>query len=215
MMDTNPLLARRAISRKERLQKSLSCLFVTALAVSVVWVFAGGFLEGEPVYLIVTGSVALLGLCFSAYFWFKKEEVAHNREVSRFIKRRIEDDRAGRSWISRIGYNTRRLLCGIIVFVGVLSILAGLGVLGIQIYGYLRFGEWESVSVLWTASPYWPWLKNPQTWFGLHRIVRDAFGIMPLSLAFVLVGWLIAGFGSALRERVTNRGHSAFSGRTR
>jgi hypothetical protein len=214
-MDTNPLLARRAISRKERLQKSLSCLLVTALAVSLAWVFAGGSLDGEPVYLIAAGSVALLGLCFSAYFWFKKEEMAHTKEESRFIKRRIEDDRAGRSWISRIGYNTRRFLSGIIVFVGILSILAGLGVLGLQIYAYLKFGEWGSVSVLGTASPYWPWLKNPQMWFGLHKIVRDAFGIMPLSLAFVLVGWLIAGFGSALRERATNRGHSAFSGSDR
>lgn len=211
-MDTNPLLARRAISRKERLQKALSCLLVTALAVAFAWVFTGGFFDGEPVYLIVTGSVTLLGLCFSAYFWLKKEEIAHTREASRFIKRRIEDDRAGRSWIGRIEYNTRRFLSGIIVFVGILSILAGLGVLGLQIYGYLKFGEWESVSVLATASPYWPWLNNPQTWFGLNKIVRDVCGLMPLSLSFVLVGWLIAGFGSALREHVTNRGHSAFSG---
>jgi len=210
-MDTNPLLARRAIPRKERLQKAFSCLLVTVLAVALARVFTGGYLDDEPVYLIVTGSVILLGLCFSAYFWFKKEEIAHTREDSRFIKRRIEDDRAGRSWIGRIGYNTRRFLSGIIVFIGFLSILAGLGVLGLQIYGYLKFGEWGSLSVLGTASPYWPWLNNPQTWFGLNKIVRDVLGLMPLSLSFVLVGWLIAGFGSALRERVTNRGHSAFS----
>jgi hypothetical protein len=214
-MDTNPLLGRRAISRKERLQKALSCLLVTALAVTLAWVFTGGFLGGEPVYLIVTGSVALLGLCFSAYFWFKKEELPHTREESRFIKRRIEDDRAGRSWIGRIGYNTRRFLSGVIVFVGFLSILAGLGVLGLQIYGYLKFGEWGSVSVLGTASPYWPWLNNPQTWFGLNKIVRYVFGLMPLSLSFVLAGWLIAGFGSAVRERITNRRHSTPGGPSR
>lgn len=214
-MDTNPLLARRAISRKERLQKALSCLLPTALAAALAWAFAPGFQDNELVYLIVTGTVVLLGLCFSAYFWFKKEEIAHNKEDSRFIKDRIEDDRAGRGWISRIGYNTRRLLGGSVVFVGFIFVLAGLGVLGLQIYRYLRFGEWGSISTFSAASPYWPWLHNPRSWFGLHKIVRDAFGLLPLSFAFVLIGWLIAGTGSALRDRTGNRRRSTPGGPNR
>lgn len=206
-MDTNPLLARRAIPRKERLQKALVVLLLTVLAVASAWVFTDGSLDNDPVYLFAIGIVALLGACASAYFWFRKEETAHTKEDSRLAKRRIEDDREGRGWIGRVGYNTRRFLSGIIVFVGILFVVAGLGVLGLQIYGYLKIGEWGSVSLLAVASPYLPWLNNPQSWFGLHHIVRDVLGFMPLSLALILVGWLIAGFGSALRERITTRRH--------
>ena len=92
------------------------------------------------------------------------------------------------------------------MLIGLLVALAGLGVLGLQLFGYLKIGEWKSVSLLSVASPQLPWLDNPQSWFGLHDIVRDALGIMPLSLTLILVGWLIAGSGSAMRERIAKRG---------
>jgi len=207
-MHTNPLLARRAIPTRERLQKALSCLVLTILGVALTWVLTDGSLDANPVYLFAIGFAALLGLSVSAYFWFKKEETAHSKEDGRFVRRRIEDDRQGRSWISRIGYNTRKFLSGIIAFVGVLFVLAGLGVLGLQVYGYLKTGDWGSISLLGVATPYWRWLHSPQGWFGLHKIVTDAMGLMPLSMALVLVGWLIAGFGSALRQRISLKGRS-------
>jgi hypothetical protein len=200
-METSPLLARRAIPRKERLQKALVILIVTALVVTSAWIFTDGTVDKDPLYLFTIGSLAFVGLSISAYVWFKKEEGASTKEDSRFIRRRIDDDRQGRGWISRLGYNTKRFLSGIVVLAGGLFVLAGLGVLGLQTFGYLKVGEWRSVSLLGVASPYISWLNNPQSWFGLHEIVRDALAIMPLSLALVLVGWLIAGFGSALRER--------------
>ncbi|MCP4299456.1 MAG: hypothetical protein GY783_02620 [Gammaproteobacteria bacterium] len=202
-METSPLLARRVIPRKERLQKALVILLVTAVAVAGAWVFTDVSLNSDPLSLIAIGSVAVVGLSISAYFWFKKEEGASTKEDSRFVRRRIDDDRQGRGWISRLGYNAKRILSGIVVLAGGLFVLAGLGVLGLQVFGYLKVGEWRPVSLLGVASPYIPWLNNPQSWFGLHDIVRNALGIMPLSLALILVGWLIAGFGAALRERAT------------
>jgi hypothetical protein len=202
-METSPLLARRVIPRKERLQKALVILLVTALAVAGAWIFIDGSLHRNPLYLFTLGSVAFVGLFTSVYFWFRKEEVASTKEDSRFVRRRIDDDRQGRGWISRFGYNTRRFLSGMVVLAGGLFVLAGLGVLGLQVVGYLKVGEWRSMSLFEFASQYIPWLIHPRSWFGLHDIVRDALDIMPLSLALILVGWLIAGFGSALRERAT------------
>lgn len=200
-METSPLLARRVIPRTERLQKALAVLLVTIVAVVAAWTLMGSSLEVKPAYLIALGIVAMSGLSLSAYFWFKKEEAASSKQEGRFVRRRIDDDRQGRGWTSRIGYNTRRFLGGLVVLAGALIVLAGLGVLGLQIFGYLKVGKWQSVSLLGIASPYFPWLINPQSWFGLHDIATDALGLMPLSLALVLIGWLVAGFGSALRDR--------------
>jgi hypothetical protein len=205
-METSPVLARRVIPLKERLEKALAALLVTAIAVAGAWLYTGVSLDSNPVYLGAFGLGALLGVSIAIYFFFKKEEGAHTKEHGRFVRRRIEDERTGRSWLSRIGYNIRRFLSGLVVLIGILVALSGLGVLGLQIFGYLKIGDWKRVSLLSVVSPQWPWLNNPQSWFGLNNIVKDAFDIMPLSLTLILIGWFIAGFGSALRERIAKRG---------
>lgn len=202
-METSPLLARRVIPWKERLQKSLVTLLLTATVVAVAWVFTDASPDTDPRHLFALGAVALLGLSLSAYFWFKKEEGATSKEGSRAVRSRIDDDRRGRGWFNRLGYNVKRFLSGFVVLTGLLVALAGLGVLGLQVFAYLKTGGWKSVSTLSVLSPYFPWLNNPQSWFGLHDIVRDMLGLLPLSLALVVLGWLIAGFGSALRQRAS------------
>lgn len=201
-METSPLLARREIPWKERLQKTLIVLVLTALALAGTWMITDGSLDNEPPYLLSFAGAALLSLCISAYFLFKKEERAKTKEESQALRGRIEDDRSASGWVSRFGYSTRRFLAGMVVLGGALVVVAGIGVLGLQIYRYLRVGEWISMSLFDFLSPHVSWLGNPQSWFGLYRIVKGAFEIMPLSLAVILVGWLIAGFGSALRQRV-------------
>ena len=202
-METSPLLARRVIPWKERLQKSLVVLLLTAVAVAGAWIFTGASLDTDPRYLFALGAVALSGLSLSVYFWFKKEEGATTKEDSRSVRSRIDDDRQGRGWASRLGYNIKRFLSAIVVLTGLLIALAGLGVLGLQVFAYLKTGGWKSVSTLSVAAPYFPWLNNPQSWFGLNDIVRGMLGLLPLSLALVVPGLLIAGFGSALRQRAS------------
>lgn len=200
-METSPLLARRVIPAKERLQKSLLILLLTAIAVAGVWFFGGASAGVEARFLLLMAAIAALGLVFSCYFWFKKHDRAQDKQGYRSVRRRIEDDRQGRGWLSRLSYNTKRFLSGVVVAVGLLISLAGIAVLGLQIYGYLKTGSWRSVSVLSVASLYLPWFDSPQSWFGLNRILRGATGLMPLSLALLLLGWLVAGSGSALRQR--------------
>lgn len=202
-METSPLLAQRLIPAKERLQKSLLILLLTAIAVGGVWFFAGAGAHIEARFLLLMLAIAALGVIFSLYFWFKKHDRAQTKEGYRSVRGRIDDERQGRRWSSRLIYNIKRFLSGVIVALGLLIALAGVSVLGLQIYGYLKTGSWRSVSVLGVASLYLPWLANPQSWFGLNSIVRDATSIMPLSLMLVLLGWLVAGFGSALRQRAS------------
>ena len=139
-METNPLLARRVIPWKERLQKSLVVLLLTTVIIAGAWVFTGASVDTDPRYLLALGAVALFGLSLSAYFWFKKQEGATSKEDSRSVRSRIDDDRQGRGWVSRLGYNVKRFLSGIVVLTGLLIALAGLGVLGLQIFGYLKTG---------------------------------------------------------------------------
>ena len=202
-METNPLLARRVIPIKERLQKALVVLLLTAGAVAGAWVVAGASFEFDRRYILALAAMAAFGLSLAAYFWFKKEERATTKENGVLIRRRIDDDRQGRTWISRLSYNFKRFLTVVVILIGLLIVLAGLGVLCLQVFGYLKTGDWKSVSTLSVASPLFSWLQNPQSWFGLHDIVRNMLGILPLSLALVLLGGLVAGFGSALRQRVS------------
>jgi len=202
-METSPLLARRVIPAKERLQKSLLTVFLTAIAIGAVWLFAGASAEIQPRFLLLMLAIAALGLIAAVFFGFKKHEHAPSKEGYRSVRRRIEDDRQGRGWLSRLSYNTKRFLSGVVVAVGLLIALAGVSVLALQVYGYLKAGSWRSVSLLSVASLHVPWLNNPQSWFGLNSIVRDATGVLPLSLALFLLGFLIAGFGSSLRQAVS------------
>lgn len=188
---------------KERLQKALLIVALTAVAVGGVWMVAGATADIEARYLLLMAAIAALGVSASCYFWLKKNDRAESKEGYRSVRRRIEDDRHGRTWLSRLSYNIKRLLTGTVVAVGLLIAFAGLGVLALQTYGYLKTGDWRSVSLLSVASSYWPWLTNPHSWFGLNKIVRNAAGLMPLSLALIVLGWAVAGFGSGLRHRVS------------
>ncbi len=202
-METNPLLARRAIPARERLQKALIVLLLTAAAVAAAWAFAGASFELDRRHLLVMAAVAAFGMALSGYCWFKKEERATSKESAVSIRRRIDDDREGRTWVNRLAYNFKRFLTAVVILVGILIAFSGLAVLGLQVFGYLKTGDWKSVSTLSVASPFFPWLQSPRSWFGLHDIVSRMLAILPLSLALVLLGWLVAGFGSALRQRVS------------
>jgi hypothetical protein len=65
--------------------------------------------------------------------------------------------------------------------------LAGLILIGLQIYGWLRNGEWQSVTVLDGLRLFWsnPWLFAPQDWIGVHSILSR----LPLSISLLVIGY--------------------------
>lgn len=198
-MTTSPLLARRDIALKERLQKALAAVAAAGAVVASIWFTTDASRATDRGLLFGIGLVALTGTGVAIFFLFKKQESAKSKEQMLLLRARIDDDREDRSWLSRIGFNTKRFLAGTIVLLGALIVLAGLGVLALQIYGYLRFGRWESYALLEFVAPYLPWLRSPHSWLGLHKIVMNVFNILPVSLALLLPGLLVAGFGSAIK----------------
>jgi len=74
----------------------------------------------------------------------------------------------------------------------VVGIVAGLGVLTFQALGFLRHGEWTSISFR-TLYQYGPesfvrWIEWPESWFGLHTIINGWIGGSPLSLGLSIFG---------------------------
>ncbi len=70
------------------------------------------------------------------------------------------------------------------VLIGLIMVLAPLGILGWQFYGFLRYGTWRSMSIIDAFKLLdYKWAYAPTDWIGLHR----AFDWMPLSLAIILV----------------------------
>lgn len=65
------------------------------------------------------------------------------------------------------------------------GVLAAIGIVGWQIYSYLKLGEWPSLSIitvlLWFNVD---WARSADDWAGVHKIL-NAF---PLSLATFVAG---------------------------
>src|SRR5437016_2170004 len=69
-----------------------------------------------------------------------------------------------------------------IFFIGVLT---AVGIVGWQLYSYLRSGAWPSLSImsvlLWLDVD---WARAPSDWVGVHKLLSQ----LPLSLAFLVAG---------------------------
>jgi hypothetical protein len=66
--------------------------------------------------------------------------------------------------------------------------LSGIGTFGWQLYNYLRYNIWTSVSVIdalqWTGQK---WAYTPTDWLGVYRILEW----MPLSVALPTMGIVV------------------------
>lgn len=68
--------------------------------------------------------------------------------------------------------------------------LAGIAILGVQIYAYLQTGEWTPISivtVLAAVPDYHWWAINPTEWIGLHKVLDH----IPVSAVLVVIGIVI------------------------
>ena len=201
-MRTSPLLARREIPANERLQKALTALVATAAVVAGAWYLTGASPDSSILHLGGIALLTLAGLVLTAFVGLRRHESGRSKEDKQRIRERIADDRSGRGWLSRSAYNLRRFVFGVVIMAGWLVVISGAGLFCYQVFVFLKSGQWMSLDVLRLAYPYVSWLQDPQSWYGLHGIVVDFLGLVPVSLALIAAGWLVAGFGSALRGKV-------------
>jgi hypothetical protein len=96
------------------------------------------------------------------------------------------------------GLNVTALIASRLLVVA--GVLAGLGILGYQVFTWLKTGAWPVMS-LWHGLHYlfpdwdemWQWFSTPRSWVGLHKLVSWLLIKTPLSLVAVLLG-LFFGF---------------------
>jgi hypothetical protein len=94
----------------------------------------------------------------------------------------------------------------IVRFIGLLIIFYGIGVFGYQVIGWLRDGFWTPFEL----RTEWEWLwavvgmRAPQpqfSWLGIQKIVSWLLQA-PLSLAIIIQGIAVYGFGRSLKAKV-------------
>ena len=71
-----------------------------------------------------------------------------------------------------------------------LPAMVGCGIILFQIYAYLRFNAWTSVSIIDVAVQFSDdaWLSSPTDWHGLHSLL----GMIPASLVMFFLAYLAA-----------------------
>jgi hypothetical protein len=72
--------------------------------------------------------------------------------------------------------------------VGLLLMMSAICLLGLQVYEYLRYSQWPSISII-TAFEWMKigWALNPTDWIGLHNILSKT----ALSLAMFAFGLIV------------------------
>lgn len=72
----------------------------------------------------------------------------------------------------------------------VLPALAGCGIILFQIYAYLRFNTWTSVSLIDVGTYFSDdaWLTSPSDWHGLHSLLN----FIPASVVLLLLSYAAA-----------------------
>lgn len=101
------------------------------------------------------------------------------------------------------------------VLFGVFSLvfLAGLALLGYQAFVWLRDGAWPALplSLVLDAVPALSrWLREPQSWFGLHELLSGTLALAPLALVCLVLGFagaLLLECCEAPRQRLRSLWH--------
>ena len=76
--------------------------------------------------------------------------------------------------------------------VGYLLFIGGIGIVGWQVFIFLKVGQWVEVPLFSIAflapNSIQSWLNDPTTWLGLHKIVMGVLEGCPLSCPLIIFG---------------------------
>lgn len=87
-------------------------------------------------------------------------------------------------------------LTGALIFAG--STLGAIGLLGTQIYGYMRTGAWAPSGLLDELGRLfdWSWAMAPFDWLGIHSMLNAINAGVALFVVGVCAGLLLGNFES-------------------
>ena len=207
-METNPLLAHRVIPQRERVEKTVVAVVVYLAVMGGLYRYHGELPERFSGEFFVAIAVSIVLLAFVIQSAFKHEK-ATDRDRARMIRMRIDDDRSGRHWSSRIGMNARVLLGRIVMLFGIALVIAGLFVLGKQVYVWVMTDTWVPASTLQFVRPWVDWLFTKDIWVPGQRALIRALDWLHVSVPLGLIGVLLAGRGASFIERAKEKALAA------
>ena len=204
-MTTNRLMAEREISARERLQKTAAGVLVYAIGAGAIWYFNQGWPAlGSPVFF---GALAA-SIIWTAYivkFAITGQEKATSKDGIRMIRMRIADDRAGRTWLSRIGLNSKLLVLRFVFFGGLTIAAGGLYILGKQVYTFAMTQSWVPVAIAEFMKPAVMWLATKDIWLTGQTILIKTFYWLNAGFVFAFLGAVVALYGLSTMDRVKDR----------
>ena len=80
-----------------------------------------------------------------------------------------------------------------------LFLISGLGLVGYQVFLWIKDGVWSEFTVmvvfdfLFENTLAAQWLSNPESWFGLQKVVEWLLQNIPLSVALIIPSVLVFG----------------------
>lgn len=123
-METNPLLAHRVIPLRERVEKTVVSIIVYVGAMAGLYWHYGEMPErfSREFFIGIAISIFLFSYVILSAI---AHERATDKDRARMIRMRIDDDRSGRHWTSRLGLNFRVSLGRLVMLAGIAMILYG------------------------------------------------------------------------------------------
>ena len=126
------------------------------------------------------------------------EEVKINlREIiSQIISRVSKELRFFISKLTSVDFFCASIILGIMAFAS-LFLALGLGLVGYQVFLWIKDGVWsefatmEVFNFLFENTLLAQWLDNPESWFGLQKIMEWLLQNIPLSVALIVPSILV------------------------
>jgi len=140
---------------------------------------------------------------FNSFWDFIKEE---GRPIGSFCKNSIQRVRTQTGDILHKFTSLDIILGGLsvsIMFVGGLVVLGGLSLFAYQSFIWLQEGVWSGIPMLsafnylFQGTSLHGWVDAPQSWLGLHEMVKWCLLNIPLSLVLIVDGLAVIFFVAA------------------
>ena len=102
------------------------------------------------------------------------------------------------SKLTAVDFFCGSIALGIMVFAS-LFLISGLGLVGYQVFLWIKDGVWSEFTVmvvfdfLFENTLAAQWLSNPESWFGLQKVVEWLLQNIPLSVALIIPSIMVLG----------------------
>lgn len=203
-METNPSLAHRVIPLRERVEKTIVAIVVYVGVMGGLYWYYGEIPEYLSRDFLIGAAISIVLLAYVFLGAFKNER-ALDKDRARMIRMRIDDDRSGRHWTSRIGLNVKTSLGRLVMLAGIAMILFGLFVLGQQAYVWFTSNTWVPAPTMYYVQSWVTWLYTSDIWLTGQRAAIATLNWLHVGVPLAFIGAFLAANGARFMERARDK----------